>query len=301
MTPNAELRTRYFQTADGIRLHARTCGPEDAPVLLFVHGFPEYWGAWRKQLAAFRAHYHCVAIDMRGFNLSSQPLAQALYKPALLLADLAAVITSLGAPVHAVIAHDWGGALAWSLAAQQPQLMHKLVVLNAPHAIAFAQALAFDPEQQAAGQYMNALRSPGFEHTLAQSDFQYLWNLLGPLTDAEKDDYRACWRHGLTGGCNYYRASPLHPDTTDAPGKIAALAAALNPADFQVHVPTQLIWGMADHALRPSLLRGIENHVSDLRLHRIQDAGHWLLRSHADEVNQVIREFLDQPTTRDTP
>ena len=295
------LHTRYFDTADGIRLHAQVCGPAGAPVLLFVHGFPEYWGAWRKQLAEFSADYRCIAIDMRGFNLSSQPAGVACYKPALLINDLCAVITQLGAPVHAVIAHDWGGALAWSLAAQHPELMQKFVVLNAPHAIPFAHALAFDPEQQRAGQYMNELRQPGFENRLAEHDFQYLWSLLGPLTDAEKNDYRACWHHGLTGGCNYYRASPLHPDTADAPGKIAALAAALRPSDFHVDVPTQLIWGMADHALRPSLLRGIENQVTDLRLHRIADAGHWLLRSHADEVNQVIREFLVQPTIRATP
>ena len=132
MTTALNLQTRYFDTAEGIRLHAKVCGPSadsGAPTLLFVHGFPEFWYSWRKQLAEFSKDYRCVAIDLRGFNLSSQPTEVAAYKPALLVADLCAVINQLGAPVHAVIAHDWGGAVAWSLAAQYPELMGKFVVL----------------------------------------------------------------------------------------------------------------------------------------------------------------------------
>jgi pimeloyl-ACP methyl ester carboxylesterase len=125
MANELALETLYFDTADGIRLHARACGPAGAPVLLFVHGFPEFWYTWRRQLAEFSADFRCVAIDLRGFNLSSQPVDVSAYKPHLLVTDLRAVIQALGAPVKAVIAHDWGGAVAWSLAAQHPDLMDR--------------------------------------------------------------------------------------------------------------------------------------------------------------------------------
>lgn len=290
-----DLASVYFDTAPGIRLHAKVCGPVDAPMLLFVHGFPEFWYGWRAQLDVFGRDYRCVAIDLRGFNLSSQPLAQQDYRVAKLLADLRAVIAALGAPVHAVVAHDWGGALAWSLAAQSPELMRKLAILNAPHTVAFAHALAHDPEQIAASQYMNLLRSAGSEAVLAHNQFQYLCEFAGLQTEDEKASYRACWSHGLTGGCNLYRASPLHPDEAgaqDASGGIAALAAQLKPEDFAVRVPTQVIWGDADTALRPVLLQGLHAHVPDLRIHLVQGASHWLARTHADEVHRVLREFL---------
>ena len=292
-----DLSTRYFDTAEGIRLHAKVCGPDAAPTLLFVHGFPEFWYAWRAQLPEFSRDYRCVAIDLRGFNLSSQPTAVSAYKPALLVADLCAVIAELGAPVHAVIAHDWGGAVAWSLAAQHPHLMKKLVVLNSPHAITFANALARDPAQQAASLYMNWLRREGSESALAMDNFSRLADMLrtsGTPGDEELHAYRECWGRGLTGGVNYYRVSPLHPDTPDTPGKAAAVAAALKPEQFHVRVPTQLIWGTGDAALLPILLDDIEQQVSDLRLHRIEGAGHWLARENAEEVNAVIRAFLSE-------
>jgi pimeloyl-ACP methyl ester carboxylesterase len=292
MERDLALQTRYFDTAPGIRLHAKVCGAADAPTLLFVHGFPEFWYAWRRQLPEFARDFRCVAIDLRGFNLSSQPTEVAAYKANLLVADLCAVINELGAPVHAVVAHDWGGAVAWSLAAQHPELMKKFVVLNSPHAILFASALAHDREQAAASEYMNWLRRPGCEAALAEDDFARLLAMLGALNDDERAEYRACWRRGLTGGCNYYRASPLYPDTPEALGRIAAVAAALKPAQFRVTVPTQVIWGTGDRALRPVLIDGIEAHVPDLRLHRIDGAGHWLAREHAPEVNAIIREFL---------
>ncbi len=295
MNAALNLQTRYFDTSEGIRLHAKVCGPESAPTLLFVHGFPEFWYAWRAQLPEFSRDYRCIAIDLRGFNLSSQPTEVAAYKPALLVADLRAVITELGAPVHAVIAHDWGGAVAWSLAAQHPELMKKFVVLNSPHAITFARALATDPAQQAASQYMNWLRRPGSEGALALDNYSRMVDMLrthGSPSEEELEAYRDCWRQGLSGGVNYYRASPLHPDTPVSPGKAALVAAALKPEQFHVDVPTQLIWGMGDAALHPILLDGIEQHVSDLHLHRIQGAGHWLARENSVEVNRAIRVFL---------
>lgn len=295
-TPSA-LRSQYFYTAPGIRLHAKVCGPQDAPVLLFVHGFPEFWFTWRHQLREFSSTHRCVALDLRGFNLSSQPDEVSAYKAPHILADLRSVIAQLGATVEAVIAHDWGGALCWSLAAQHPELLRKLAILNAPHTVLFARAMAHDAGQMAASQYMNTLRRDGAEARLAAQGFASLRAMLGPLdmTAEEQAHYLACWRLGLRGGCNFYRASPLHPDTAETPGAMAALCEQLRPEDFHVHVPTQVIWGLGDPALRPVLLDGLDGLVDDLRIHRIADAGHWLPHAHAPEVNQVLRAFLGCP------
>jgi pimeloyl-ACP methyl ester carboxylesterase len=294
---DALFESVYFDTAPDIKIHAKVTGPMDAPVLLFVHGFPEFWYAWREQLSDLGRDYRCVAIDLRGFNLSSQPAQLDAYKPSKILADVCAVIQALGAPVQALIAHDWGGAVAWSLAAQHPQLLKKFAILNSPHTLAFAHALAHDPEQIAASLYMNWLRKPGSEDALAKNQFQLLCAMADIQTPEDLAAYRACWSKGLTGGCNYYRASPLHPDDPDVPeqnGRMAALAAQLQTQaeNFKVKVPTQVIWGEADSALRPVLLDGLNQWVSDLRIHRISGASHWLARTHANEVNRVLREFL---------
>ena len=292
MDANAAAHSQFFDTAPGIRLHARVSGPEGAPTLLFVHGFPEFWFAWRRQLAAFSPRYRCVALDLRGFNQSSQPPSVADYAPKRLVADLAAVVDALGAPLYALIAHDWGGALAWSFAAQHPSRLARLAILNAPHPVPFARALAHDAEQIAASQYMNWLRREGSEQVLAAEDFRRLFAMQDTMDDAERAAYRAAWQRGLTGGCNYYRASPLHPDEAGETGRAAAFAASLDVARTRVEVPTQLIWGMADRALRPVLLDGLEALVPRLRIERIADAGHWLLREHAEQVNAVLARFL---------
>jgi epoxide hydrolase 4 len=286
------VHDEFFVANGDIRLHVVACGPRDAPALLFVHGFPEFWYAWRKQIAVFSNDFRCYALDMRGFNLSSQPIDVASYKAHLLVDDLRAVIAHVGGRVKAVVAHDWGGAVAWSLAAQSPQLMEKFIIVNSPHAICFAHALAHDAAQIEASQYMNWLRAEGSEAVLAENDFERLIAMASLANEDDKARYRECWSRGLTGGVNYYRASPLHPDTETTRGAALKLLTALKPEQFHVSVPTQLIWGTSDIALRPVLLKDIETHVPNIRIEPIEGASHWLLRENADAVNQCMRAFL---------
>jgi epoxide hydrolase 4 len=293
INPESHFVLRNCPVAGDVRLHVRRCGPRDAPALLFVHGFPEFWYAWREQLAAFSSDYRCHAIDLRGFNLSSQPAEVNAYKASVVIDDLRAVIADIGGRVKAVVAHDWGGAVAWSLAAQSPELMEKFIVANSPHTMGFARALANDAAQIEASQYMNWLRAEGSEAVLAENNFERLIAMASLATDEDIARYRECWSRGLTGGVNYYRASPLHPDTVDAPGVAARVLAALKPEQFRVTVPTQIIWGTGDRALRPVLLDGIEAHVPNLRIDRIEGASHWLLRENAIEVNRCMRSFLE--------
>lgn len=166
------IRTgRFVEVQPGIRLHCAETGTPGAPLMLFLHGFPEFWYAWKDVLPAFADRWHAVAPDLRGFNLSSKPDEVKAYRADRLVADFDGLIRALGHERAVVVAHDWGGAAAWAFAIAKPERVSKLVILNAPHPVPFARLLGHDPAQQAASAYMNWLRRPGVEEALARDDF----------------------------------------------------------------------------------------------------------------------------------
>lgn len=286
----------------GIRLSCRCSGAVGQPVLVFLHGFPEAAFVWDATLAHFAAQgYHCVAPNLRGFEQSSSPTDPALYRPKFLVQDIAALIQVLspGQALAALVAHDWGGAVAWNLANQMPQLMRRLCIINSPHPGTFLRDLKHDAVQQQASAYMNFLCRPDAEKLLAEDDFRRLYEFFtrlgaldGPyawMDEATKDQYRQVWRAGLTGGCNYYRASPLKP-ALDASSAIHSLE--IPREALTVAVPTQVIWGMRDVALPPRLIEGLDDYVADLRIERVSDATHWIIHEQPDLVHRLLAEFL---------
>jgi len=288
----------HYANVNGIRLHYVTAG--DGPIILFIHGFPEFWYAWRDQLQEFSRTHRAVALDMRGYNLSDKPADVKEYRAKHLVEDLRQLIDHLDARPCVVVAHDWGGAVAWGLAVQHPDYVSRLVIINAPHPVPFARALKNNPEQIAASQYMLLLRDPKAERVLSENNYQRMEGLLrsefGGIggqwpTDADLQQYRAAWSQpgALTGGLNFYRASPVHPKATDAPG---ATALELDPNAFVVKVPTLVIWGEQDRALRPVLLEGLDELVPNLTVRRIPQGSHWVAHERPDEVNRLIREFI---------
>jgi pimeloyl-ACP methyl ester carboxylesterase len=296
----ATINENQFATlSNGIRLHYASAGQRDKPLVLFVHGFPEFWYEWQAQLEVFGEDYFAVAPDLRGFNLSDMPADRAAYKPRHIVEDLRLLAAHLGHEKFVLVAHDWGGAIAWNLAIALPQLLHKLVIINAPHPYLFLKALATDPAQQKASEYMNWLRADGSEVALAKDNFALLENFFkglgqtntgwfaGPL----RERYHAAWARGLVGGVNYYRASPLHPPTEDQPGP---LKLKVDPADFMVRVPTRVIWGEQDKALPKSLLDGLDAFVDDLQLVRIPEGGHWIVHEQPERITSLIQEFLSE-------
>lgn len=294
----AEILSNQFAALDnGTRLHFASAGERGRPLILFVHGFPEFWYEWSAQLAEFGQDYFAVAPDLRGFNLSDMPTDVAAYKARHIVDDLRLLIAHLGYQQAIVVAHDWGGAVCWNMAIALPALFEKLIIINSPHPYLFMQALATDSAQRASSEYMNWLRNPGSEEALAKDDFALMdgfFNGMGQgeasWFDAETQAaYHACWARGLTGGVNYYRASPLHPPTDKNPGP---LQLNLNPADFQVKVPTRVIWGENDKALPKTLLDGIENFVDDIQILRIAEGSHWVIHEQPERVNRLIRQFL---------
>jgi len=280
----------------GITLSCRAAGPLDAPRLLFVHGFPEAAFVWDEVMLALADRYRCIAPNLRGYERSSAPAEVEAYRAKHLMADLAALIAQTGqGPLAALIAHDWGGAVAWNLAVQRPELMQRLVIINSPHPGTFARELQHNAAQQQASAYMNFFCRDDAAELLAQNDFARLWpsfTRMGGawLTESVKEQYRAVWRQGLQGGLNYYRASPLRPPTAD---DLGALKVQFAPEFVTVRVPTRVVWGMEDTALPPALLDGLEEFVPDLHITRVAGATHWIVHERPQLVVQEIQSVLN--------
>jgi pimeloyl-ACP methyl ester carboxylesterase len=289
--------SQFAALPNGTRLHYASAGEKGQPLILFVHGFPEFWYEWEAQLKEFGGEYFAVAPDLRGFNLSDMPADLSAYKAKHIVDDLRLLVAHLGYEKFILVAHDWGGAIAWNFAIALPQLLHKLIIVNAPHPYLFMQALASDPAQKSASEYMNWLRAEGSENALAKDDFALLEGLLSGMgrsptpwfTLQVRARYHECWARGLTGGVNYYRASPLHPPTGDHPGP---LQLQLNPSDFRIKVPTRVIWGERDVALPKTLLDGLDGLIDDLKIERIAEGSHWVIHEQPERVNHLIRGFL---------
>jgi len=299
------MKQQSFSLSNGITLDCRMAGLEGRPVMLFLHGFPEAAFVWDEMLAFFSdpAHggYLCVAPNLRGYAGSSAPSDVAAYRAKHLVQDLVALkdLLSPQQPLACLVAHDWGGAVAWNMANQHPELMRQLAIINSPHPGTFLRELQSSPEQQAASAYMNFLIRPDAEVLLAEDDYRRLWAFFtnmgavdGPyawLTEDVKAQYREVWSQGLTGALNYYRASPLRPPReADA----AAAAITLPKSMLDILVPTLVLWGMNDIALPPGLVDGLEDYIPDLRLQRIADGSHWLVHEQPTLVAQSLWAFL---------
>ena len=296
--------THDYADVNGVRLHYVRTGT--GPLIVFVHGFPEFWYEWKHQLTEFGRDHLAVAPDMRGYNLSSKPTALTEYQMPKLVEDLRAltndILRATGGTRFTLVGHDWGGVVAWVFAAQHPEMLDKLVIVNAPHPTIFGRLLREDPDQQKASQYMLMFRSPEAEATLSQNGYERLTASVlgaglkaGSVTEEDRKEYLSAWSQpgALTGGLNYYRAAELGPPRTgDVPSQEAAPSAA---SSLVVRVPTLVIWGEKDTALLTANLTGLDQVVSTLTIKRIPEGTHWVVRENAAEVNRLIREYLARP------
>ena len=283
----------------GITLSCRATGERGRPVLVFLHGFPEAAFVWDGLLEHFarpeNGGYRCVAPNLRGYEQSSQPADVAAYRPKHLVQDIAALAQVEGAPLACLVAHDWGGAVAWNFANQLPQLAQRLAIINSPHPGTFLRALQSSAKQQEASAYMNFLVRPDAEKLLREDGYRRLlaffthWGSAPWLTEALKARYRAVWDASLTGGLNYYRASPLRPPRE---GDAAASAVTLPREMLTVDLPTLVLWGMQDAALLPELLEGLEDYVPRLTVEKVPDASHWIVHEQPMLVMNRLAAFL---------
>ena len=287
------IRTFDLALPHGITLACRAAGQGPVKALL-LHGFPEAAFVWDGVLQRLAPDLAAVAPNLRGYTGSSAPSAPEAYRAKHLVADLEATIQALGAPLPLLVAHDWGGAVAWNLAAQRPELIRRLLIINSPHPATFLRELKTNPAQQAASAYMNFLCRPDAEALLAEDDHRRLWPFLEPaawLTPALRERYREAWANqgrGLTGPLNYYRASPLRaPAGADDPLHRLELPEAIT----RVRVPTTVLWGERDRALLPALLDGLQAWVPDLDVRPVPQASHWMVHEEPELVAETVREL----------
>lgn len=285
---------QFVDLPSGQRLHIAQAG--SGPLMLFLHGFPEAWFMWRDALAHFGKRFHAVAPDQRGFNLSGKPVGTKHYRAKLLVQDIVQLADALGHERFVLVAHDWGGAIAWNVAAWHPQRVEKLVILNAPHPITFCRELATSAAQVEASAYMSLFRQSKAERVMSEDNYRRMRQMTvdqwsangGPGDAATTSAYLEAWSRpgALTGMLEWYRASPLHPPEPDAP------LPDLDPAMFRVKVPTLVVWGERDHALLPGNLDGLGDLVDDLTVERIPDASHWVIHERPAQVIDAIERFV---------
>jgi pimeloyl-ACP methyl ester carboxylesterase len=272
--------------ANGLKFHVARAG--DGPLMLFLHGFPEYWAMWRPMLEHFGARGWCAAApDLRGYNLSEKPAAVEAYRAKHLMADVLALAAHYTRDKFVLVAHDWGGAVAWGVAIAHPERLEKLVMLNSPHPYLFWRELCYNPAQQRASEYMRFFRLEKAERVLSENGYARLLGAFSDLDDNSRKALVAAWSQpgALTGGLNYYRASPMFPPSADDPG---AKKLQLKAEDFIIKVPTLVVWGERDTALLPGCIDGLDQVVPDLKLVRVPEASHWIAR---EQTARVIREI----------
>src|SRR5712692_3657345 len=251
----APMLKHEYAEVNGQRLHYVTAGK--GKLIIFLHGFPEFWYEWKNQLAEFGRDYQAVAPDMRGYNLSSKPAEVDQYQIKYLVEDLRALAEKLGNKKFILVAHDWGGAVAWAFAIAHPDYLEKLVVINAPHPGVFQRELRENPAQQKASGYMLMFRSAQAEQILSANNYATLVQVVlgeglktGVFTEEDKQAYIDAWSQpgALTGGLNYYRAArvgPPAPKTGEGENAAASESTgnfAIDPAKLTVRVPTLVIW-----------------------------------------------------------
>jgi len=282
-----------------LRLHYIRLG-QDSQTILFLHGFPEFWYAWKNQLAEFGQDYQAVAMDLRGYNLSDKPTPVEDYAAALLIADIKGMLDHLSKGRKAIlVAHDWGGVLAWAFAAAHPEYLEKLVIINAPHPAVFQRELQANPAQQKASAYMTLFRSPLAEATLSANHYAALAQAVfggaakpEAFTAADRSAYLAAWAQpgALTGGLNYYRAAKLGPPQPEVPAAKPDWLSQL--PTLTITVPTLVIWGERDTALLSGNLDGLDKYVPRLTVKRIPNGTHWVIHEEPELINRSIREFI---------
>ena len=253
----------------------------DGPTILMLHGFPEFWRAWDGVMPLLADGHRVVAPDLRGYNTSDKPEPVSDYQIEALVQDIVDLINQLGGPV-VLVGHDWGGGLAWAVASLHPELIDKLVIMNAPHLNVFRDLLLNDPEQADAFSYAEFFASEGSEDVLAANDFGILTGMFADVLDEDElVAYKEAWGQpgALAGGLNWYRANLTDgiPNTE---------------LELNVSVPTLVMWGMDDTALLPSNLDGLPAYVSDLEVIEVPGATHWIAHEVPETVAGNIRAFV---------
>jgi len=270
-----ELGEHGFADSCGVKIHYVTTG--EGPLLVMLHGFPDYWYTWRKQMPALAEHFQVVAVDLRGYNKSDQPEGVENYAMSALVGDVKAVVEHFNRRQAVIVGHDWGGAIAWTFAMQHPEMTERLVILNLPHLAALRRELANNPEQRKASAYARHFQRPEAASQLTAEGLTF-W-----VTDQDaRPKYLAAFkRSSFDGMLNYYKANyPREPYQ--------------QPADVpKVKCSVLMIHGLKDTALLPEGLNDTWQYLDkDLTLVTIPGAGHFVQQDAAKFVTTQLTNWL---------
>lgn len=282
-------RLEYRQiSSNGINLYVAQDGPSAGPLVILLHGFPEFWYSWRRQIPHLAAAgYRVWAPDQRGYNLSDKPDRIAAYTLDELAADVIGLMDAAGAEKAFIVGHDWGAAVAWWLAAKYPWRVARMVVLNVPHVAVMQEHLRRNLAQMRKSWYIFFFQLPWLPETLSR---MRNWNIPaqalknssrpGTFTNRDLDAYRRAWSRpkAYTSMLNWYRAAMRKPPA--------------RPAGSRIKVPTLLIWGSQDRFLGREMAQPSIDLCDDGRLIFIEDASHWVHHEEAEQVNELINTFL---------
>jgi epoxide hydrolase 4 len=285
--PEIGPRHRTFETR-GVRLHAVEAGPEGGPLVVLLHGFPEFWYGWRKQIEPLAAAgFHVVVPDQRGYNQSGKPRRISSYKIDALALDIVGLIDEAGEAKARVVGHDWGGVVAWWLGARHPERIERLAILNVPHPKVMRQTLLTSSGQRRKSWYIFFFQLPGLpERMFSRNGFAHAVEALrsssrpGTFTDADLDLYREAWSQSgaVRSMIHWYRA--------------ALRSQAQATAPLRIPVPTLLLWGAQDRFLGREMAQPSIDLCDEGRLEFFEDATHWLQHEEPEAVNGRLIEFL---------
>jgi len=279
-----------FLQLSQIKMHYVQCGNREKPLMLFVHGFPDFWYSWRNQLKEFSKDYWCVAIDMRGYNESEKPVGIENYHMKLLAQDINECVQKLGRESCILVAHDWGGVVAWSVARLYPAIVEKLIILNCPHSSAMSKHLYSSYKQMFKSWYMFFFQFPCVpEFILGLRDYIFLDECF--LTDIKNkkafsnediEAWKYVWskKNAFTPAIHYYRAV-FQMDRVKMPKDLIAS-------------PTLIIWGTDDMALDTCMAEMSAKYCKNATVRLVNGASHWVQQDNPELCNKYMFEFLNQ-------
>jgi pimeloyl-ACP methyl ester carboxylesterase len=276
-------------SVNGVELHVVEKGSKGQPVLIFLHGFPEFWYSWHHQIDYFASRgYRVLAPDQRGYNLSSKPGSVQAYQVKELVKDIAALIGATGERQVHLVGHDWGAAVAWAMAYFYPELIARLIIINVPHPKVFFETLRSDVGQMRRSWYIGFFQIPGLpENIIRLGHYKLMQNSLqktsyaGTFTGADLKQYRQAWqqKNALRSMINWYRAAVRYR----------------NPAatfTHKINMPTLILWGEKDKFLKKEMARKSLKYCQNGQLYYIPDATHWVHHEKPTLVNELIEDFI---------
>ncbi|MGB1286064.1 MAG: alpha/beta fold hydrolase [Aggregatilineales bacterium] len=300
--PLSDYGQHHFIETNGIKLHTFIAGDKDGDPIFLLHGFPEFWYAWRRQIPYLvGSGYRVIVPDLRGYNLSDKPDGIASYRISTLARDVAGLADALGYNTFNLVGHDWGAAVSWWVATMFPQRLKKLIILNVPYpSIMAAEFRKFNLSQLRKSWYMFFFQIPALpEALMSMNDYKNIADMIqndanpGSFSDADMDLYREAWGQpgAMKSMLHWYRAmiqSGTGENTDNQPRQSSP------DAKLRITVSTLILWGEQDVALDVDLAHLSLKICDDGKLHTFPDATHWLQHDEPDAVNQHIRDFVSE-------